>query len=289
MQATCSSSVSAAHQRLARPCLYTCSVRAAAFKPAHGGVLSQRWIQVTPSLGRLNATGDAEPGTASKPEVPNTPPSSSSGQLQKSSSSSSSSQPILPQGTDPPFSWAEFIKSDLPNKLGVLVGLIVLSRVGVYIRIPGVDVEAFSSTMQNNGLMTSTVGQRQLGGLRPCCWRKSCISYMLAADHNWHDAMMATLSHKTTTDRPPCWGLGLPPRGIAHAWQLSGYPLHCHACCPCPPEFQTLSYDSSAGTKCSASSRDAWRTPRMSRPCPASPILAQSTHAWDWRASIHPH
>ncbi|GAX74425.1 hypothetical protein CEUSTIGMA_g1874.t1 [Chlamydomonas eustigma] len=51
------------------------------------------------------------------------------------------------------FSWKEFLSSDLPSKLGVLVGLIALSRVGVYIRLPGVDVDAFAATMANNGVM----------------------------------------------------------------------------------------------------------------------------------------
>lgn len=34
-----------------------------------------------------------------------------------------------------------------------MVGLIVLSRVGVYIRLPGVDVDAFAETMKNSGLL----------------------------------------------------------------------------------------------------------------------------------------
>eukprot|EP00775_Hariotina_reticulata_P012127 gene12127-12265_t len=41
----------------------------------------------------------------------------------------------------------------LPGKLAALVGLIIVSRVGVYARIPGVDVEAFSAAMQSNGLL----------------------------------------------------------------------------------------------------------------------------------------
>jgi protein transport protein SEC61 subunit alpha len=51
------------------------------------------------------------------------------------------------------FSWSEFWSSDLPGKLAVLFGLIVLSRVGVYIRLPGVDVEAFAATASGNGLL----------------------------------------------------------------------------------------------------------------------------------------
>ncbi len=51
------------------------------------------------------------------------------------------------------FTWSEMLFSDLPKKLGVLLALIVLSRVGVYIRIPGVDVDAFADTMSNNGVL----------------------------------------------------------------------------------------------------------------------------------------
>jgi hypothetical protein len=51
------------------------------------------------------------------------------------------------------FSWASFLSGPLPGKLAALVGLIVVSRVGVYVRIPGVDVDAFSAAMQSNGLL----------------------------------------------------------------------------------------------------------------------------------------
>jgi hypothetical protein len=51
------------------------------------------------------------------------------------------------------FSWGSFLSGPLPGKLAALIGLIVVSRVGVYVRIPGVDVEAFSSAMQSNGLL----------------------------------------------------------------------------------------------------------------------------------------
>lgn len=60
---------------------------------------------------------------------------------------------------DESFSWQEFFASELPSKLGVLVGLIVLSRVGVYIRLPGVDVDSFAAAMSNNGLMGYVDGE----------------------------------------------------------------------------------------------------------------------------------
>lgn len=54
---------------------------------------------------------------------------------------------------DEGFNWNDFTRSDLPQKLGVLLGLIALSRVGVYIRLPGVDVDGFAAMMQNSGLL----------------------------------------------------------------------------------------------------------------------------------------
>lgn len=51
------------------------------------------------------------------------------------------------------FSWGSFLAGPLPGKLAALVGLIVVSRIGVYVRLPGVDVDAFSSAMQSNGLL----------------------------------------------------------------------------------------------------------------------------------------
>jgi hypothetical protein len=51
------------------------------------------------------------------------------------------------------FSWGSFLSGPLPGKLAALIGLIVVSRVGVYVRIPGVDVDAFSTAMQSNGLL----------------------------------------------------------------------------------------------------------------------------------------
>jgi hypothetical protein len=51
------------------------------------------------------------------------------------------------------FSWSAFWNGPLPGKLAGLLGLIVLSRVGVYVRLPGVDVDAFGETMASNGLL----------------------------------------------------------------------------------------------------------------------------------------
>jgi preprotein translocase subunit SecY len=51
------------------------------------------------------------------------------------------------------FNWGAFFSGPLPGKLAALIGLIVVSRIGVYVRIPGVDVDAFSAAMQSNGLL----------------------------------------------------------------------------------------------------------------------------------------
>ena len=54
---------------------------------------------------------------------------------------------------DQEFSWQDFFRGDLPKKLAILLGLIAFSRVGVYIRLPGVDVDAFAQSMQSGGLL----------------------------------------------------------------------------------------------------------------------------------------
>lgn len=110
---------------------------------------------------------EPETDTAAQPKVPDTPPSkdgngsdsSSNGNNLLSSvsrantpSSSSRSSPMSSQEEDG-FSWSNFLSGPLPGKLAALIGLIVVSRVGVYVRIPGVDVDAFSSAMQSNGLL----------------------------------------------------------------------------------------------------------------------------------------
>jgi len=45
-----------------------------------------------------------------------------------------------------------FFKSPL-GRLSLVLGLVILSRVGVYIRLPGVDVDAFAQNIQTGGLL----------------------------------------------------------------------------------------------------------------------------------------
>lgn len=45
------------------------------------------------------------------------------------------------------------LSGDLANKVLLLVGLLVFSRVGVYLRLPGVDVERFAESLQGGGLL----------------------------------------------------------------------------------------------------------------------------------------
>jgi len=47
----------------------------------------------------------------------------------------------------------DFLSGDLPKKLGLLLALLVFSRVGVYIRLPGVDVDRFADAMSTSGLL----------------------------------------------------------------------------------------------------------------------------------------
>ena len=54
---------------------------------------------------------------------------------------------------DQDFRWQDFFRGDLPKKLAILLGLIAFSRLGVYIRLPGVDVDAFAQKMQSGGLL----------------------------------------------------------------------------------------------------------------------------------------
>jgi protein transport protein SEC61 subunit alpha len=42
---------------------------------------------------------------------------------------------------------------DLPSKVAILLALIIFSRLGVYVRLPGVDVERFSQAMSGSGLL----------------------------------------------------------------------------------------------------------------------------------------
>ncbi|GFR48827.1 hypothetical protein Agub_g10780 [Astrephomene gubernaculifera] len=110
----------------------------------------------------VRASPESEPGTADKPQVPAAGPSrnssgdaSVSGSNAGSTSASSRRTSVSSLGSmeDDKFSWAEFLNSDLPKKLGGLLALLLLSRVGVYIRLPGVDVDAFANSLTNSGLL----------------------------------------------------------------------------------------------------------------------------------------
>lgn len=50
-------------------------------------------------------------------------------------------------------SFGDFLGGDLPKKLAMLLGLIIFSRIGVYIRLPGVDVDKLSDSMSSSGLL----------------------------------------------------------------------------------------------------------------------------------------
>lgn len=113
----------------------------------------------------------AESDTDTQPKIPDAPPSpsgsgSGNGTITPSGSSGSTATrsvvttPSSSKATSPMssteeegFNWGSFFSGPLPGKLAALVGLIVVSRVGVYVRIPGVDVDAFSAAMQSNGLL----------------------------------------------------------------------------------------------------------------------------------------
>ncbi|KAG2501670.1 hypothetical protein HYH03_000173 [Edaphochlamys debaryana] len=136
--------------------------------PAKG--LCGRVLQQAPcrraTLQTVRAGPESEPGTTDKPQVPASGPT----QNGSSEATSSGSVPASPAGTtttsttrrqsvsalgteDDKFSFQEFLGSDLPKKLGGLLALLLLSRVGVYIRLPGVDVDAFSDSLTNSGLL----------------------------------------------------------------------------------------------------------------------------------------
>lgn len=56
-------------------------------------------------------------------------------------------------GGDSGPSLGDFLNGDLPKKLALLLGLLVFSRLGVYIRVPGVDVDRFAEAMSSSGLL----------------------------------------------------------------------------------------------------------------------------------------
>lgn len=63
-----------------------------------------------------------------------------------------------------------------------LQGLVVLSRVGVYIRIPGVDVAKFEASMQGGGLL-SYIDTLSGGSL------SKVGVFSLGESRAWHDAV----------------------------------------------------------------------------------------------------
>ncbi|KAJ9511646.1 pre protein translocase secY subunit [Haematococcus lacustris] len=93
-----------------------------------------------------SAVSEEKPDTQSTALQPATPSQQASQPQQQRSS--------RPVGRDDDsFSWSEFLKSDLPAKLALLLGLVTVSRLGVYIRLPGVDVDGFAAMMQGSGLL----------------------------------------------------------------------------------------------------------------------------------------
>jgi hypothetical protein len=107
--------------------------------------------------GSVRVRAEAEPkATDAKPSVPDAAPAS--GRAGASSSGRSSTTPTSTATAtasvdDEAFSWSAFMSGPLPGKLAALLGLIVVSRVGVYVRLPGVDVDAFAGAMEGNGLL----------------------------------------------------------------------------------------------------------------------------------------
>lgn len=101
---------------------------------------------------------EADDDSASKLATEPVPTNASSGNgavttARTSSGASASSSATSSQQEEEGFSWGSFLSGPLPGKLAALLGLIVLSRVGVYVRLPGVDVDAFADTMAGNGLL----------------------------------------------------------------------------------------------------------------------------------------
>ncbi|CAL5222560.1 g4942 [Coccomyxa viridis] len=63
-------------------------------------------------------------------------------------------RPRTPVGQqDDKFDFGKFLRGDLPGKLGMLLALVVFSRLGVYMRVPGVDAERFAEAVQSQGIL----------------------------------------------------------------------------------------------------------------------------------------
>ena len=85
---------------------------------------------------------------------------SSSMSLTKTSafgSSSSSSSMGGNNNNNDDGSFGDFFKGDLPQKVATILALLVVSRIGAYIPISGVDRTAFAESLQNTGGMMSYV------------------------------------------------------------------------------------------------------------------------------------
>lgn len=54
---------------------------------------------------------------------------------------------VVPTKDGNKFSMKNFIESGVPTKIGIVLGLVVVSRLGVYIHLPGVDVQAYQDAI----------------------------------------------------------------------------------------------------------------------------------------------
>lgn len=132
------------------------------------GACRSRFAFSTRRPSRGAVLNSSDPSTTDKPTVPDTAPASTSSSSNGTppSTSGRASPAATPTQSRPTstatstssqeeegFSWGSFWSGPLPGKLAALLGLIVLSRVGVYVRLPGVDVDAFANTMASNGLL----------------------------------------------------------------------------------------------------------------------------------------
>jgi len=98
------------------------------------------------------ATERARPVSPTQQQSASSPPASAVVSA-PAAGSPSSSLAALSTTDEEGFSWPAFFAGPLPGKLAQLLALVALSRAGVYIRLPGVDVEAFGASMQSNGLL----------------------------------------------------------------------------------------------------------------------------------------
>eukprot|EP00877_Chromochloris_zofingiensis_P000361 jgi/Chrzof1/10325/Cz04g37160.t1_SECY1[v5.2] len=164
---------------------------AVALKCQHGGSLAWchpiapaiRPARLPRRLCRIHA--ESERQTDRQPVVPDTPPSrgtptsdngtstSTSNATPNSSTTRSrraSGSPMSTQEEDGWMnSWSKFWSGPLPGRVATLIGLILVSRVGVYVRLPGVDVDSFANTMASSGLLgyVDTLSGGLLHGKRP--------------------------------------------------------------------------------------------------------------------------